>query len=290
MNTNEAANQSMSKNRNREAPSFANINLLGRCNVDCFFCLGKDIEKELEPHNQLKVHFKEWKDFDHFLSICERANINKLYITGQNTDSLLYVYLVDLVDYLHNLGFKVGLRTNGYAALDHMDVINRCELSTGYSIQSLNWRNNVAIMGRKEMPNWDEILKKTQRPRVSVVLNRYNEFELMPILRFLENYSWVRYVQVRRVSTDTRFSELRPDIEAYERVWKAVDYCFGPPIKTLWSDADVYNIYGHEVVFWRTVKTSVNSWNYFTDGTISREYFIVEGYLNNQGHGSHDNI
>lgn len=30
---------------------------------------------------------------------------------------------------------------------------------------------------------------------------------------------------------------------------------------------------------WRTVETSVNSINYFTDGTISDEYFIVEGYL-----------
>lgn len=35
-----------------------------------------------------------------------------------------------------------------------------------------------------------------------------------------------------------------------------------------------------EVVFWRTVKTTTNSFNYFTDGTFSKEYFIVEGYAN----------
>jgi hypothetical protein len=29
---------------------------------------------------------------------------------------------------------------------------------------------------------------------------------------------------------------------------------------------------------WRTVGTSVNSLNYFTDGTLSGEYFVIEGY------------
>ena len=107
----------------------------------------------------------------------------------------------------------------------------------------------------------------------------------MGILKFLEPFKHLRYVQIRRVSTDTRFAQLRPDVEAYERVWKHVDYCFGPPVRTLWGDADVYQIYGHEVVFWRTVKTSINSYNYFTDGTCSKEYFVVEGYLKNRESG-----
>jgi hypothetical protein len=41
------------------------------------------------------------------------------------------------------------------------------------------------------------------------------------------------------------------------------------------------DIYGKQVNFWRTVETSVNSINYFTDGTISDNYFVVEGYVKN---------
>ena len=36
------------KNRNRQVPTFANINLLGKCNADCYFCLGKDIKSEVD--------------------------------------------------------------------------------------------------------------------------------------------------------------------------------------------------------------------------------------------------
>jgi molybdenum cofactor biosynthesis enzyme MoaA len=269
------------KNRSREAPSFANLNLLGRCNVNCFFCLGKDIEAELSGQNQLGVPFQDWKNFWSFLGLCKQNGIEKLYITGQNTDSLLYRYLWDLVRELHQRDFQVGLRTNGYLALKNMDAINQCELSTGYSIHSLDPRTNRLILGREDIPPWPQILKITQRPRVQIVVTRYNEHEIMKLLRWLEQYPNVRYIQVRRVSTDTRLEELRPDIEAYTRVYDHVNYCFGPPLRTLWGDADVYQIHGHEVVFWRTVKTTVNSFNYFTDGTISAEYFVVEGYLKN---------
>jgi len=231
---------SAAKNRQREAPIFANINLLGKCNVDCFFCLGKDIEEELAPHNQLNEHFTKWKNFSSFLNRCDTAGIKKLYVTGQNTDSLLYKYLSNLISFLQKSGFQVGLRTNGYRAADKLNEINQCDLSVGYSIHSLNWRTNVAILGRKHVPDWVEIIGKTANPRVQIVVNRYNEFEVMGILRYLEQFDHLRYVQVRRVSTDTRFFELRPDIEAYERVWKHVDYCFGPPVETLWGDADVY--------------------------------------------------
>ena len=46
-------NDLFTKNREREAPSFANINLLGKCNIRCYFCLGRDIEAELAGQNQL---------------------------------------------------------------------------------------------------------------------------------------------------------------------------------------------------------------------------------------------
>ena len=265
------------KNRNRDSYSFANINLLGRCNVDCFFCLGKDIKEELRPHNQLDLHFKEWRNFWDFLERCRTEKVGKLYITGQNTDSLLYKYLDELIDHLHSLEFKVGLRTNGYLALEKMHTINKCELSAGYSIHTLSPLTNRMIMRRKDIPDWARIISLTERPRVSIVLNRCNQHELFNVLDYLKNFINIRYIQVRRISTDTRIEELTPDMVAYEQVYSQVRNIF-PLKKTLWGDAEVYDIFGKDVVFWRTVKTSVNSLNYFTDGTVSDMYFIVEGY------------
>ena len=136
-------------------------------------------------------------------------------------------------------------------------------------------------MGRRDRPDWETILPATEHPRVSIVLNRCNRFEFWELLRYLRKFTNVRYIQVRRVSTDTRVEELTPDMIAYEEVYTQVRQIF--PIKaTLWGDADVFDIYGMDVVFWRTVKTSVNSFNYFTDGTCSQEYFVVEGYLKNR--------
>lgn len=99
------------KQRNREKYTFANINLLGKCNANCYFCLGKDIDEILSLQNQTQVHFSEWKNFERFLKVCKENNIKKLYITGQNTDSLVYKYFEELVEYLKNEGFLVGIRT-----------------------------------------------------------------------------------------------------------------------------------------------------------------------------------
>lgn len=266
------------KNRFRDDYSFANINLLGKCNVRCFFCLGLDIADKLNQYNQLEIHFLKWKNFNQFLRKCKEASIQKIYITGQNTDSLIYKYLDELIDFLHRENFLVGLRTNGYLALKKLKEINKCDLSAGYSIHTLNPIANKMIMGRLDIPDWKKIIPATRNPRTSIVLNRCNKYEFFELLRFLAKFENNRYIQVRRVSTDTRTDLLMPDMVAYEEIYSQVRDIFSIK-KKFFTDAEIYEIYGKDVVFWRTIKTSVNSMNYFTDGTVSDTYFIIEGYL-----------
>lgn len=268
------------KNRDRDSYSFANINLLGKCNVDCFFCLGKDIKDLLSKHNHLNDYFMDWQNFTDFINILKKNRIDKVYITGQNTDALLYTQIGQLIDYLHEEHFAVGLRTNGYLAPDRLSTIKKCDLSVGYSIHSLNSTINKMILGTPKVPDWEYILSSTPNCRVSIVLNRCNEYDFYDTVRFVSNFENVKYIQVRRVSTDTRCDLLAPDVAAYERVYTQVSNAYELSKKFV-TDAEEYIIYGKPVVFWRTVKTSVNSMNYFTDGTISPTYFIVEGYLEN---------
>lgn len=273
-------NDTFAKNYDREQYSFANINLLGRCNVNCYFCLGKDIPEQLSQHNQIATHFDCWRNFYDFLDRCHRENVTKIYVTGQNVDSLQYWYLSELIDALHENGFQVGLRTNGYLAHARMGIINRCDLSVGYSIHTLDPETNYKIMNRRGLPDWDTILRLTKNPRVSIVINRYNVHQFFDILAFLSQYKNIRYVQARRVSTDTRAELLEQDARVYEGLYEAVNW-MATPEQTLWGDAEVFRLHGLPVCFWRTVKTSINSLNYFTDGTISDEYFVVAGYLKN---------
>lgn len=271
------------KNRKRDAPSFANINFLGKCNLRCFFCLGEDIPELTCEHDHMKIPVGELKNLDKFLVACQDEGIRKIYLTGLNTDPLLYEYLPEMIDYIQGQWgcFEVGLRTNGYLAMERMQAIRKCKEEVGYSIHSINPVTSKMMVGRSDIPDWPCIIAATRSAvipvRVSVVINRCNYHEFWGLMRYLAQFN-LPYVQIRRASTDTRPKDIAPDVTAYEMLYTEVSRMF--PLKDkLWGDAEVYDVFGVNTCWWRTVKTTVNSWNYFTDGTISKSYFIVEGYV-----------
>ncbi len=271
----------ITKNRDREDYSFANINLLGVCNANCYFCLGKDICEELRGKNQMRLHFAGWKNFDKFLKMCEKKKVKKLYLTGQTADGLQYKYLEEIIDYLQDKGFIVGVRTNGYLAEAKMKAIKKMKGGIGYSIHTLDPETNYNIMGRRDIPKWREIIPASgENVRVSIVLNRYNVDEFYSLCKYIAKFPNVRYIQVRRIATDTRLDLLKEDIELYEKFFKKFSRKHEKTGEFFL--AEQYELFGKEIVFWRTVETSVNSLNYFTDGTCSDEYFIIEGYLKNK--------
>ena len=270
----------ITKNRTREHFTFANINLLGTCNANCYFCLGKDITEELKGKNQLQTHFSEWKNFDKFIQTCKEEGVTKLYLTGQTADGLQYKYLEEIINYLQDEGFTVGVRTNGLLALNKMDAIRLMKDEIAYSIHSLKPEVNKKIMGFNFVPDWDKIIPMSgDNVRISIVLCRYNVDEFDDLIKYISKFPNVRYIQVRRISTDTRYDLLKEDIDLYENFYdKFAEEHKEDRISDFYL-AQRYMLYGKEVNFWRTVETSVNSLNYFTDGTCSDEYFIVEGYL-----------
>ncbi len=97
------------------------------------------------------------------------------------------------------------------------------------------------------------------------------------MLKYISKFNNVKYIQVRRICTDTREEFLLPDVLAYEEVFEEVKKNF--PLVGHFYNAEVFSMYGKEVCFWRTVKTSIESYNYYTDGTINDEYFVIEGYM-----------
>jgi pyruvate-formate lyase-activating enzyme len=274
------------KNRNRSQYTFANINLLGACNARCFFCLGNDLKDEFSKYNQLNVHFTEWEKFNEFVDDCKSKDIKQIYITGQNTDSLQYLYLSELIDRLKSEGFYVGLRSNGLLAMEKMDAVNQCTTCFGdavsYSIHTLKSDVQQKIIGVKEVPDWSEIIRSTKaKLRISIVVNRWNKSEVIDILHFLKQFNNVEYVQLRRVSTETKMKLYAPDQKAFDCL--AADLISDLPTIAEYETARVLDFYGLKVSLWATVSTSANSINYFTNGVISDEYFIIEGYAKQKG-------
>jgi len=266
------------KNRYREKWGFANFNLLGNCNADCYFCLGKDLNNEFINENQLCTHYKYMKNFHKFINSCKEKDIKNIYITGQTADGLQYKYLLELVLYLKNLGFIVGVRTNGYLALEKMDIIKEMNGEIGYTINSLNNANNYNIMKRLDIPEWEKIFKTTSdNSRVSIVINRYNMNEIDNIIKFVSNFKKIKYIQLRRICTENRHDLLNLDTVIFNKFFNEFSKD-NKKIDTFYK-AEIFNKYNKNIIFWRTTETSVNSINYFSDGILSNEYFIVEGYL-----------
>ena len=264
------------KNRNREKPSFANINLQGPCNYQCYFCLGRDISLG-SCHNYLNKHFSKWKNFHKYLEKCKRDGIKKIYLTGQNTDPLLYKYLQELIEYLKDEGFHVGIRTNGVLALEKMDIINSLNDEVGLSIHSLTSDINKKITNHSIIPDWDMIIKKIKVPlRIAIVVTRYNKNEILSLIQFFSKYKNISYIQLRCIATDERYEELKEDIDCYKEVTSEIMEKFSY-LRDYYT-ASIYDVYGIEVCLWKTVATTINSYNYFTDGIISTDYFVVEGY------------
>ncbi len=268
------------KNRNRKEPVFANINFQGPCNYKCYFCLGNDICLS-NKLNYLNVHFKEWKNLEEYLKLCKQKNIEKIYLTGQNTDPLLYKYLKEFIDYLKEQGFKVGIRTNGYTSLMMMDTINSINGSFSLSIHSLNSNTHYQITKVKTIPDWDKIIPLIKVPlRVAVVVNRYNENEIFEIINYLSKFKNIRYIQLRCVATDTRYDDLKEDMKSFKKISDEINKKYDCVREFFTSK--IYNINGMEVDLWKTVSTDINSLNYFTEGIISDDYFVIEGYNKNK--------
>ncbi|VVB50638.1 Uncharacterised protein [uncultured archaeon] len=227
-----------------------------------------------------------WDNFREFLAACKDAGIRKIYLTGQNMDSLQYPrpHLMSLIQYLKDHGFSIGIRTNGLLAPVRIPEILACNDEIGYTINSLDTECNVQTMGpaaaKLTKEHWEWALNLTQC-RVSTVVHRYNMNKVLDLTKFLSEYPTVAYHQLRRVSTDHRYPQFQEDIEAFEELAFFIERTY--PMLREFYGAPIYKIHGKEVSLWRTVETSINSFNYFTDGTWSKEYFVVEGYEKARG-------
>ncbi len=273
--------------RKKEAPSFADINMMGKCNLNCFFCVGKELEKVAQKKGKninldfnMSKHFSQWPNFERFLELTKKQNIRKLYLTGSNTDPSTYKYLHELILYLKEAGFIVGIRTNGYFDLtEQNEILKALNGTVSYSLQSLKPETNKKITGTEKIPDWDKIIPNSgDKVRATIVVNRFNADEIYDMIKYLSKFDNVKYIQLRSIyaETDVFKRKYTKDIKAFkdlcEDIKKKFEY-----VKSF-KNCPIYNIYNKEVVLWNLGENTINANNYYTDGSFHQDYYVVAGY------------
>lgn len=261
--------------------TYGEILFLGRCNLKCFYCLSNEMHKlKQDNNNQLNIYFLDWNNFEEFIIKLKNNNIKTIYLSSVVTDPLLYKYINELVVFLQNNNFKVGIRTNGYLAENKIETLLSLNEEISFSINSLNEKSNYEICKIKEIPNWDNILnifrRHKKKCRITIVINEYNYAEIFNILDYLNKYSDViSYVQLRKIykynndiSQNIYFDKIKDKIQnigiKQKSFYESQQYIYNDLKVSLWED-----------VF---KKESISSINYFTNGIISTNNLLIPTY------------
>ena len=254
---------------------YGEILFVGQCNLKCFYCLGHEMHDSTKE-NTLNNHFNTWPNFNEWLTELKKNNVTKIYLSSTNCEPLLYTYISELIDYLQNQNFNVGIRTN--ASLD-TSVCSKCKEEVSLSLQSLNANTFEQITNVPLNFDFLENLRiiDNDNIRVTIVVNRYNYKEIFDMLNILKNYN-LRYVQLRQCYKYYDV-DITPDIEAFKEVMTELKKY---PIKGNFNESIIYDVDGLSVSVWETVfkKESISSSNYWTNGVITHNNLLVEGYEN----------
>jgi hypothetical protein len=209
----------------------------------------------LDPLNNLDV----WplKSIDHFLNECGRRTVREVFVTGSNTDPLLYRHTEALTSYLRQFGFIPGVRTNGIGDLAPL----RCYAKGSLTVCSLDREINEAMMGG---PPADVRAVQVALPdlKINIVLGPEN--------RETARADCHRFAAIGITRVNLREPYGQPHV--------------GNPINDLpvgyVYENPTYRIGGALVTYWDVHTTEVESVNLYASGRVSCDYPISRGHAN----------
>lgn len=292
------------RNNYRSELTFANINLLGPCNQQCPWCIGNESDK-FRKFDMLDKHFSQWNGFDRFLDELKEQGIKKVYLTGQNTEPLLYKYLPELIDHLEAKGFVVGIRTNGKAirgaaARRHLEALQKLNGSVSFTVLSLNPETMAHYAADARdidwRAHWDAVFRyfdgTNKKVRAAITVDEFNVKEVYETIKFLSKYKCIEYIQLRRVCNDTgRFKEAKEAFDELEhdimnRTLNGEEGFEAEPAGSF-ELASQTKIYGKRVSLWNVYASSVDGMGYWPDekGTVGYGCLEIEEYYKYQLRG-----
>lgn len=234
---------------------FGNIHLSGPCNRSCYFCIGQHM-MALDAENNLDT----WPliGLRAFVEACWNRRVRTIYVTGTNTDPLLYKHQSALVTWFKAAGFRVGIRTNGVAyRKELLDLYDAASVT----ICSLDFDTSVAMMGGPP-PDLPRILMSHPALdlKVNIVLGPENIRTIDALVSQLVRYG------VKRINLREPYGQ--PHVGNPFAPYAVMHRQLGMP---------VYNWQGARVMYWDVHYCEVESVNLYANGRVSETYPITKG-------------
>lgn len=237
----------------------------------------------LDPENNLDT----WPlvGIDKFIDKCNERGVKDVFVTGTNTDPLLFKHTRKLAFEIKNriIGSRLGIRTNAVALHDYNQLLPYTNGSV--TICSFDPYIYKKMMGQGEPPDLAKLVQMTndagwREPfKVNIVLGPEN--------------CGGRTLLTSRVSADIVNSITECIDKGIKRINLREPYgqpTVGNPLE-IFEDRMVeqvhgmstYDFYGTYVTYWDVHYCEVESVNLYANGKVSEDYPITRGHSDETG-------
>ena len=245
-----------------------NFHLTEKCNYRCSYCFAK-----FDNENEMSID--GWKKAaDIIQAYFKRNHIENGRINIAGGEPLIVNYLNPLIDYIHSLGIKISIITNGsLLSKKHIDLWAGKVQILGISIDSLNRETNLKI-GRAngsntlDTTNLIEILRyaKTNgfKLKVNTVISKLNTNEDIMDLYKAIDFDRIKLLQMRINKNCNEQSEnLRIEknefLEYCQKIQQAMSNVTIEPDEDLDSSYVIIDPYGNLVANHKNVHAKTGS-------------------------------
>jgi hypothetical protein len=199
---------------------------------------------------------------DQFIAQCLARDVKQIYLTGTNTDPLLYKHLPKLTKRIRAEGFLWGVRTNAVANIERLRMFDMGSVS----IVSFNPKIYQAMMGQGRPPQIEQIVALTERwftpLKINIVLGPENVRDVYTTLDIL------RRAGIQRVNLREPYGQ--PHVGDPLRAMT--------PARMMTLGMPTYQFDQMSVTYWDVHYVEVESVNLYASGRVSETYPITLGH------------
>ncbi len=217
---------------------------------------------------------------DKFISDCNERGVKEVFVTGTNTDPLLYKHTYELTHKLRSelktKDVKIGIRTNGALWNSHNPMyLYDCGSITICSFDK--WIYNKMMGGVSYPPDIASIVytcresfRWEEPPKVNVVLGPENcGLTLRASGDILNTIFRCNYAGVKRINLREPYGQpfVGNPLTLFDHL--RIDDVYGMP---------TYDFCGTHVTYWDVHYCEVESVNLYANGRVSHDYPITRGH------------